>query len=120
MVQRGAEGDVVADIEVREERGLLRGVGDLAKVGWDVCQVRFGAQDGCGGVGEQTAEGAECGAFAAAGRAEEDAPGGGEGEVEIEDERAELRGEAELVMVRGIVRGLRGQEIASCALELRE
>ena len=69
-------------------------------------------------AGNQAAEGAERGAFAASGGAEEDRPWGGEGQIQLELESADGRGEAELV-VRGVTKCGDGQEMASCRCVLR-
>jgi len=89
---------------MREERRLLRSVRDAAIVRWRVSEV-FGAvfvgsNEFRLGVGEHTGDGAEDGALAAAGRAEDDRPVAGEIEVKVEREGSEIGAELKTVMVR--------------------
>ena len=78
----GREGDVLVDGEVAEEYRALRSVGEIAKMSGDAAPERLQcfptARNAAGelnrGVGNKTASGAEDGAFAAAGWAEEDGP----------------------------------------------
>jgi len=76
----GGEGDVLADGEVGEEDGTLRGVSEVAAIGRDAVEGLWLGQ-GLGelhvGRGDETAGGAEDGALAAAGRTKEDGPGRG-------------------------------------------
>src|SRR6185312_9445005 len=99
------ESDVLGDGEMREERRLLRSVRDAAIVRWRVSEVFLGAvfvgsNEFRFGVWEYTGDGAEDGALAAAGRAEDDRPVAGEVEVEVEREGSEIGAELETVMVR--------------------
>lgn len=89
-----AEGDVVACGEVREERGLLRDESDGAAAGRDG-DALVGFEKSAAGEGDaalmrcgQPSEDAEDGAFAGAGRSEEDGPAGGEREIRFEGEMA--------------------------------
>ena len=98
------EGDVVGDVEMREERRLLRGVGDVAIAWWCVGEVVFVAvtvlaDEARGGVGEKTGEGAEDGALAAAGGAEDDRPVAGDVEIDVEREGSELRAQLEAMVM---------------------
>jgi hypothetical protein len=85
----GCERDVLADGEVREEDRTLGSVGEIAEMGGDAVVARLQLLPTCGDaagegyVGErnEAAGGAEDGAFAASGRAEEDGPRRREGEV---------------------------------------
>jgi hypothetical protein len=91
------------DRKVREERGLLRNVGDLAlagrEVGEDVWRVvGVEAKEFDFGVGEQAGDGAEDRAFAAAGGAEDDGPVAGKREIDVEVEGAEARLNAQVVV----------------------
>lgn len=111
----GREADVLADAEVREEDAALGGVGDAAQM------RRRGVPEGpgpghgkaVGGTGgdavctarKEAADGAEKRAFAAAGGAEDDGPGGVEIKVRVKMQGAEAGIHAE-VMVRW--RGVRG------------
>jgi len=78
----GRKRDVLADGEVREEDGSLRGVGEVSSVSSDTAAVRLQVfpESGCAasemhsGIGYEAASGAEDGTFAAAGGAEEDGP----------------------------------------------
>ncbi|HEY4008962.1 MAG TPA: hypothetical protein VGM11_02340 [Acidobacteriaceae bacterium] len=88
---------------------------------WFVGEIGLGVAGAAGddrvGVGKQTAEGAENGALTAAGRAEENRPGSGEGGIDVQRECTELRGETEVVVRRGL--RIRVQETTSCGFELR-
>ena len=103
---RDAVEEVFADGQVGEEVRGLAGAADGAEVGWGT-EVSAGVDEGVevsadldlGVVGPEVAgEDAEDGAFAAAGGAEENGPGGGEGGVDVEGECAllVLEGEAEM------------------------
>ena len=101
------EFDVLADGEVGEEGGVLGGPADVSKMRGNVGLAVLEDGDGVvgvvafevdGGVGEEAADGSEDGAFAAAGRAEEECPRGGEVEVDAEVECAETGAEGEAVV----------------------
>ncbi len=79
---------------MREEAGGLGGAADGAQVRGDPDAIAGAGEDGFVGAVEDGAvvgtgeagDGAEDGGFAAAGGAEEDGPGAGEGEVDVEGE----------------------------------
>ena len=105
------EGDVVRDGEVREDRRLLWSVGDAAvtrRCVGEVVRVAIVvlAREACVGVGQQTGEGAEDGAFAAAGGAEDDGPVVSEVEIDVEREGSECGAELELMVMPERGRGI--------------
>ena len=89
---------------MREERRLLRGVGDAAIARRCVGEVVFVAvavlaHEVGVGVGKQAGEGAEDGALAAAGRTKDDGPVTGEVEIDVERERSERGAELQAVVM---------------------
>ena len=98
------EGNVVRDREVREERRLLRSVGDAALARRKMSEVVFVAivvlaDEARVCVGEKTREGAEDGALAASGGAEDDCPVAGYVEVDVEREGTEYGAQLEAMVM---------------------
>ena len=77
----GGEADVLTDGEMREEDCALGGVGNGAPVGREILLAEIGF-----GFGKKAAGGAKDGALAAAGRAEDYGPWGGEVDIHAEME----------------------------------